>query len=141
MSITGGCGREPTWMHAEYKCCRKQFGKRKMRKITGENLEYYIRSRGFSKESFCRKTGISRVELDRILNEETGSLDASDQQMRQIASALHIDPDVLAGPLPVGKQRSVMGLPGAPEQLQANEKTKKEYDLLQDILNLCNVYY
>ena len=141
MSTTGGCGREPTWMHAEDKCCQKQFGKRKMRKITGENLECYIRSHGFSKTSFCRKTGISRSELDRILIEETGSLDVSDQQMRQIVAALHIDPDVLTGPLPVGKQISAIGLSGVPEQFQANEKTKKEYDLLQDILNLCSVYY
>lgn len=104
-------------------------------------MEYYIRNHGFSKASFCRKSGISQAELDRILSEETGSLDVSDRQMCQIASVLHIDPDVLAGPLPVGKQISAIGLSGVPEQFQANEKTKKEYDLLQDILNLCNVYY
>lgn len=114
---------------------------RGMRKITGKNLEYYIRSHGFSKVSFCRKTGISRAELDRILNKEAGGLDVSDRQMRQIASALHIDPDALVGPLPVGKQISVISSPGVPELSQANEKTKKEYDLLQDILNLCSVYY
>ena len=115
--------------------------KEEVRKITGKNLEYYIRGHGFSKASFCRKTGISRSELDRILNEEAGSLDASDQQMCQIVAALHIDPDALAGPLPVGKQISAIGLSGVPEQFQANEKTKKEYNLLQDILNLCSVYY
>lgn len=114
---------------------------REMRKITGKNLEYYIRSHGFSKVSFCRKTGISRTELDRILSEEIGSLDVSDLQMCQIVSALHIDPDALVGPLPVGKQISAMSSPDVPEQFQANEKTQKEYDLLQDILNLCSVYY
>lgn len=112
-----------------------------MRKITGENLECYIRSYGFSKASFCRKTGISRSELDRILNEETGSLDTSDQQMRQIVSTLHIDPDALAEPLPVGKRRSVVNLPGVSGQFQMNEKEQKKYDLLQDILNLCGIYY
>lgn len=112
-----------------------------MRKITGKNLEYYIRSHGFSKVSFCRKSGISLAELDRILSGETGSLDASDRQMRQIASALHIDPDVLAGPPSDDKQRSVVNLPGVSGQLQMNEKEQKEYDLLQDILNLCSIYY
>ena len=112
-----------------------------MRKITGENLECYIRNHGLSKASFCRKAGLSRSELDRILNEETGSFDASDQQMRQIASALHIDPDALAKPLPVGNQVSAIGLSGVSEQFRANEKTKKEYGLLQDILNLCSIYY
>lgn len=104
-------------------------------------MEYYIRSHGFSKASFCRKTGISRAELDWILSEGTGSLDASDRQMRQIVSALDIDPDALVGPLPAGKQISAIGLSGVPEPFQANEKTKKEYDLLQDILNLCSIYY
>lgn len=141
MSTTGGCGREPTWMHAEYKYCQKRFDKIKMRKITGENLECYIRSHGFSKASFCRKTGISRAELDRILSKETGSLDVPDRQMRQIASALHIDPDALVRPLPVGKQISAISSSGVSGQLQTNEKAKKEYDLLQDILNLCSVYY
>ena len=104
-------------------------------------MEYYIRSHGFSKTSFCRKSGISQAELDRILSKETGSLDVSDQQMRQIASVLHIEPDVLAGPPSDGKQRSAISASSVPEQFQANEKAKKEYDLLQDILNLCSIYY
>lgn len=104
-------------------------------------MEYYIRRHGFSKASFCRKTGISLAELDRLLNAETGGLDASDRQMRQIASALHIDPDVLAGPSSDEKQRSIVNLSGVSGQLQMNEKEQKEYDLLQDILNLCSIYY
>ena len=104
-------------------------------------MEYYIRNYGFSKASFCRKTGISRVELDQILNEETGSLGVSDQKMCQIVSALDIDPDVLAD-LPFDeKQRSIVNLSGVSGQLQMNEKEQKEYDLLQDILNLCSIYY
>ena len=112
-----------------------------MRKITGKNLEYYIRNHGFSKASFCRKSGISRAELDRILNKETGGLDVSDRQMRQIASALHINPNVLVSSPSDDKQRSVVSLPSVSGQLQMNEKEQKEYDLLQDILNLCNIYY
>lgn len=112
-----------------------------MRKITGENLEYYIRSHGFSKASFCRKSGISLAELDRILNKETGGLDVSDRQMRQIASALHINPNVLVSSPSDDTQRSVVTLPGVSGQLQMNEKEQKEYDLLQDILTLCSIYY
>lgn len=104
-------------------------------------MEYYIRSHGFSKASFCRKTGISRAELDRILSEETGSLDVSDRQMCQIVSALDIDPDVLACSPSDEKQRSIVSLPGVLRQSQMDEKEQKEYDLLQDILNLCSIYY
>ena len=104
-------------------------------------MEYYIRSHGFSKASFCRKTGISRSELDRILDEETGGLDVSDQQMHQIASSLHIDPDTLAGLPSDEKQRSIVSSSGILMQFQINEKVRKEYDLLQDILNLCDIYY
>lgn len=104
-------------------------------------MEYYIRRHGFSKASFCRKTGISRAELDWILSEGTGSLGIPEQHIRLIASALHIDPDVLAGPPSDDKQRSIVNLPGVSEQLQMNEKEQKEYDLLQDILTLCSIYY
>lgn len=104
-------------------------------------MEYYIRSHGFSKASFCRKTGISRSELDRILSKEMGSLGIPEQHIRLIASALHIDPDALVGPLPVGKQLSAISSSGVSGRLLTNEKAKKEYDLLQDILNLCSIYY
>lgn len=104
-------------------------------------MEYYIRNHGFSKASFCRKSGISQAELDRILSKETGSLDVSDQQMRQIASTLHINPNVLEGPSSGEQQRSIVNLSGVSGQLQMNEKEQKEYDLLQDILNLCDIYY
>ena len=39
-----------------------------MRKLTGTKLKDYIRSNGFSKVSFCKKTEISRPTLDKILN-------------------------------------------------------------------------
>ena len=104
-------------------------------------MEYYIRRHGFSKASFCRKTGISLAELDRILDEDTGGLDVSDQQMRQIVSALDIDLDALASPPFDEKQRSIVSLPGVLRQSQMNGKEQKEYDLLQDILNLCSIYY
>lgn len=104
-------------------------------------MEYYIRSHGFSKASFCRKTGISRAELDWTLSEGTGSLDASDRQMRQIVSALDIDQDALASPPFDEKQRSIVSLPDVLRQAQMNEKEQKEYDLLQDILHLCSIYY
>lgn len=40
------------------------------RKLTGTKLKDYIRSNGFSKVSFCKKTEISRPTLDKILNGE-----------------------------------------------------------------------
>ena len=44
-----------------------------MRKLTGTKLKDYIRSNGFSKVSFCKKTEISRPTLDKILNGEIDS--------------------------------------------------------------------
>ena len=51
-------------------CFDELFG---MRKLTGTKLKDYIRSNGFSKVSFCKKTEISCSTLDKILNGDIDS--------------------------------------------------------------------
>ena len=112
-----------------------------MRKLTGIKLKDYIRSNGFSKVSFCKKTEISRPTLDKILNGEIDSKRTFDKHLNKIFTSLSIDPDTL-----MGFSRRVQGVDAvysqnAPIDYQMNDKAKMEYDLLQDILNLCSVYY
>lgn len=52
-----------------------------MRKLTGTKLKDYIRSNGFSKVSFCKKTEISRPTLDKILNGEIDSKSTFDKHL------------------------------------------------------------
>ena len=112
-----------------------------MRKLTGTKLKNYIRSNGFSKVSFCKKTEISRPTLDKILNGEIDSKSTFDKHLNKILTSLSIDPDTLMGFSQRVQSVDVVYSQNAPIDYQMNDKAKMEYDLLQDILNLCSVYY
>ena len=103
------------------------------RKLTGTKLKDYIRSNGFSKVSFCKKTEISRPTLD--------SKSTFDKHLNKILTSLSIDPDTLMGFSPRIQSADAVFSENAPIDYQVNDKAKMEYDLLQDILNLCSVYY
>ena len=104
-------------------------------------LKDYIRSNGFSKVSFCKKTEISRPTLDKILNGEIDSKSTFDKHLNKILTSLSIDPDTLMGFSPRIQSADAVFSENAPIDYQVNDKAKMEYDLLQDILNLCSVYY
>ena len=112
-----------------------------MRKLTGTKLKDYIRSNGFSKVSFCKKTEISRPTLDKILNGEIDSKSTFDKHLNKILTSLSIDPDTLMRFSPRVQSVDAVYSQNAPIDYQMNDKAKIEYDLLQDILNLCSVYY
>ena len=114
-----------------------------MRKLTGTKLKNYIHSNRFSKVSFCKKTEISRPTLDKILNGEIDSKSTFDKHLNKILTSLSIDPDTLMGFSPRVQSVDVDAVysQNAPSDYQINDKVKMEYDLLQDILNLCSVYY
>ena len=114
-----------------------------MRKLTGTKLKDYIRNNGFSKVSFCKKTEISRPTLDKILNGEIDSKSTFDKHLNKIFTSLRIDQDILMGFSSRVQSVDVDAVcsQNAPIDYQMNDKAKMKYDLLQDILNLCSVYY
>lgn len=112
-----------------------------MRKIAGARLKDYIRSNGFSKVSFCKKTDISRPTLDKLLNGEICSKSTFDKHMDKIFKSLNITPDILMEFSDRKHSVNVVYSQNAPANYQMNDKARKEYDLLEDILNLCSVYY
>lgn len=112
-----------------------------MRKLTGTKLKDYIRSNGFSKVSFCKKTEISRPTLDKILNGEIDSKSTFDKHLNKIFTSLGIGPDTLMEFSTKTQSVDAMYSQKALINYQMNDKAKMKYDLLQDILNLCSVYY
>ena len=112
-----------------------------MRKLTGTKLKGYIRSNGFSKVSFCKKTEISRPTLDKILNGEIDSKSTFDKHLNKILASLSIDPDTLMRFSQRVQSVDAVYSQNAPVDYQMNDKAKMEYDRLQDILNLCSIYY
>lgn len=112
-----------------------------MRKLTGIKLKNYIRYSGFSKVSFCKKTGISRPTLDKILNGELDSKSTFDKHLNKILTSLAINPETLMKFSSKIPNVDAVYSQNAPGDYEMNEKAEKEYDLLQDILNLCGIYY
>ncbi|MGN0482103.1 MAG: helix-turn-helix domain-containing protein [Lachnospiraceae bacterium] len=112
------------------------------RKVVGMKLKEYLRSKGFSKVSFCEKADISRPTFNKILNGEVENKNTFDKHMQKIFSCIHIAPEEL---LEFSGQKQaaveVVYSKNEPEAYQMDEKAKKEYDLLQDLLNLCGIYY
>ena len=64
-----------------------------------------------------------------------------DKHLNKILTSLSIDPDTLMGFSPRVQSVDAVYSQNAPIDYQMNDKAKMEYDLLQDILNLCSVYY
>ena len=112
-----------------------------MRKLIGIKLKDYIRGNGFSKVSFCKKTEISRPTLDKILNGEIDSKSTFDKHLNKIFTSLSISPDTLMGFSTKTQSVDAVCAQNALINYQMNDKAKMEHDLLQDILNLCSVYY
>ena len=112
-----------------------------MRKLIGIKLKDYIRGNGFSKVSFCKKTEISRPTLDKILNGEIDSKSTFDKHLNKIFTSLSISSDTLMGFSTKTQSVDAVCAQNALINYQMNDKAKMEYDLLQDILNLCSVYY
>ena len=112
-----------------------------MRKLIGVKLKNYIRTNGFSKVSFCKKTEISRPTLDRILNGTISNKSTFDKHLNKIFTSLSIDLDTLIEFSTSVQTADAVLSQNVPIDYQMNDKAKMEYDLLQDILNLCSVYY
>lgn len=106
-----------------------------MRKLTGTKLKDYIRSNGFSKVSFCKKTEISRPTLDKILNGEIDSKSTFDKHLNKILTSLSIDPDTLMGFSPRVQSVDAVYSQNAPIDYTAiAEEVKENFDVqVEDI--------
>ena len=89
-----------------------------MRKLTGIKLKDYISGNG---------------EID--------SKSSFDKHLNKIFTSLGIGPDTLMEFSTKTQSVDAMYSQKALINYQMNDKAKMEYDLLQDILNLCSVYY
>lgn len=111
------------------------------RTLAASKLKAVLRERGFSKVSFCKKTDISRPTLDRILNAEIDNKSTFDRHFQKILTALNLDVNdfLLFEERP--QEVAAVYSSTAPADHQMSEKAHKQYDLLQDVLDLCFIYY
>ncbi len=112
------------------------------RGLVASKLKDCIRDKGYTKVSFAKKTEISRPTLDKLLNGSIDSKTTFDRHLQKILKTMNMSVDEL---LLYSSSRSTPATAvysqNAPEDHEMSDVAKKQYDLLLDIIDLCEVYY
>lgn len=113
------------------------------RGLVAVKLKGYIRERGFTKASLARKADISRSMLDKLLEGNVDNERVFDDCVSRALAALSISADDLIRFEPKVKLRTMdtICLKSVPKDYQMSAKAQKQYELLMDILELCEIYY
>lgn len=113
------------------------------RALVGKNLKDCLRDSGFTKASFSKKADISRPTLDYLIGGTVNSKSTFDKHLRKILDALNITADQLLSYSPIAEVKKVAAVYSlnAPAGYVVDEKAKKQYSLLMDVLDLCTIYY
>lgn len=111
--------------------------------LVAEKLKACIRDLGFTKVSFCKRVGISRPTLDRLMNGVIDNKSTFDKHLRKILDALGMTADeLLFYSTNLGNQKiKAVYSSNAPDGYQTSQQAEKQYNLLMDVLDLCMIYY
>ena len=113
------------------------------RSLVASKLKACIRDNGYTKVSFAGKADISRPTLDRLLNGTVDNKSTFDRHLQKILKVLNMSVEELL------LYHSVFAKPvtatvfsqNAPIEHEMSETAKKQYHLLLDVLDLCEIYY
>lgn len=111
------------------------------RSLVAVKLKGCIRERGFTKASFARKGGISRTMLDKLLEGNVDNERVFDECISKALAALNITVDDLTCFEPRFKSADTVHRESVPKEYQMSAKAQKQYGLLMDVLELCEIYY
>ena len=111
------------------------------RSLVAMKLKDCIREHGFTKVSFAKKADISRPTLDKLLNGSIENKSTFDRHIQKVLAALNLSVDDFIFFEPKPKAVDAVYSQNAPENYQMSEKAQKQYSLLMDILDLCEIYY
>ena len=108
------------------------------RSIVAMKLKDYIRERGFAK-----KAEISRPTLDKLLNGSIDNKSTFDKHLQKVLAVLNISVDdlVFFEAKPKSETVDVVYSENAPKDYKISDRAQKQYGLLMDILELCDIYY
>ena len=104
-------------------------------------LKDCIRERGFTKASLARKAGIPRTVLDGLLYGNIDNERVFDDCASKALVALNISADDLVCFEPKLKSTDTVRRESVPKEYRMGAKAQKQYELLMDILELCEIYY
>ena len=111
------------------------------RSLVAIKLKDCIIDCGYTKVSFAKKANISRPTLDRLLNGTIDNKSTFDKHLQKVLSVLNLSADKLIFFNTAPKAIDAVYSQNAPSDYQMSEKAKKQYELLMDILDLCDIYY
>ena len=114
------------------------------RKLIGKNILNIIKDKGYTKSSFSRLTNISRPTLDKLIKGEVDSLATFKTHIQKILDSQNMDEEQLLNYVPKykAKKELVFALSdNAPENHAMNPKAQEMFDILEDIVHMCEIYY
>ena len=114
------------------------------RTIVGENLLSIIRDNGYTKSSFAKAIDITRPTLDRLLAGEIESLTKYRQYIEKITGTQEMTEEQLLNYAPkysANNEPVLVHSFNAPHNHEIKGPAKEMFSILDDILNICEVYY
>lgn len=111
------------------------------RSMVEAKLKGCIRERGFTKVSFARKARISRPMLDKFLGGNVDNEREFDDYVSKALDALNISEDDWICFVPKNKSTDTVRRESVPKAYRMSVKAKKQYVLLMNILELCEICY
>lgn len=113
------------------------------KKLVGNNISKLIKREGYTKSSFAKKTGISRPTLNKILDGDIPSSTTLESHINKIIEILNIDIEALLQNNYAEVQKNTLNAvyhDNAPQNYQRSDSVNEKLDLLDGILDLCEIY-
>lgn len=113
------------------------------RSLVASKLKECIRDKGYTKVSFADKVDISRPTLDRLLNGAVDNKSTFDRHMQKILKILNMSVEELLFYHSVSTKPITAAVfsQNAPLEHEMSEIAKTQYNLLLDVIELCEIYY
>lgn len=114
------------------------------RKLIGENILNIIRDNGYTKSSFSRLTNISRPTLNKLIKGEVDSFTTFKTHIKKILESQNISEEQLLNYVTKYKEKKelVFALSdNAPENHVQKPSAQEMFDILEDIVHMCELYY
>lgn len=112
------------------------------RKFIGQNLLEIIKEKGYTKISFSQEVNISRPTLNHLFEGEINSKTTFEKHIKKISAVLGIETDDLMLKRNMNYvSRYVMYSRNEPEKYIPEVDEKEQFEVLEDLLRLCEFYY
>jgi len=114
------------------------------RTVVGENILNIIRDNGYTKSSFAKAIDITRPTLDRLLAGEIESLTKYRHYIEKITQIQDMTEEKLLNYAPKLSDKNEPVLVhsyNAPNNYELKGPAKEMFSILDDILNICEIYY